>query len=36
MLLRQFSSKVKQQAERLQTLEAYKQLCEKRILDLDP
>jgi len=35
-LVRQFSEKVKMQAERLQRLEAYKKLCERRILDFDP
>ena len=34
--MRQFSEKVKTQAERLQKLEAYKKLCERRILDFDP
>ena len=34
--MRQFSEKVKTQAERLQKLESYKKLCERRILDLDP
>ena len=34
--MKQFSDKIKSQAERLQKLEAYKKLCERRILDLDP
>ena len=34
--MRQFSEKIKTQAERLQRLEAYKKLCERRILDFDP
>lgn len=35
-LMRQFSEKIKTQAERLQKLEAYKRLCERRILDFEP
>ena len=35
-LMRQFSDKIKTQAERLQKLENYKKLCERRILDLEP
>lgn len=35
-LVKQLSEKVRSQAERLQKLETYKQLCEKRILELDP
>ncbi|CDW83113.1 UNKNOWN [Stylonychia lemnae] len=34
-LVRQLSEKVRSQAERLQRLESYKQLCEKRIVELD-
>ena len=34
--MRQFSDKIKTQAERLQKLESYKRLCERRILDLEP
>jgi hypothetical protein len=34
--MKQFSDKIKTQAERLQKLEAYKKLCERRILDFDP
>lgn len=34
--MRQFSDKIKTQAERLQKLENYKKLCERRILDLEP
>ena len=34
--MRQFSDKIKTQAERLQKLENYKKLCERRILDFDP
>lgn len=33
--MRQFSDKIKMQAERLQKLETYKRLCERRILDFD-
>jgi hypothetical protein len=35
-LIKQFSEKVKMQAERLQQMEAYKNLCERRICDFDP
>ena len=35
-LIRQLSEKVRTQAERLQLMEAYQALCEKRILDFDP
>lgn len=35
-LVRQLSDKVRSQAERLQVMEAYKALCEQRILELDP
>lgn len=35
-LIKQFSEKVKSQAERLFKLEAYKTLCERRIKDFDP
>ena len=35
-LIKQFSEKVKAQAERLQQMEAYKALCERRIKDFDP
>lgn len=35
-LMRQFSEKIKTQAERLQKLEAYKRLCERRIQDFEP
>ena len=34
--MRQFSDKIKTQAERLQKLENYKKLCERRILDIEP
>ena len=34
--MKQLSDKVREQAERLQNLEAYKALCESRILDFDP
>ena len=34
--MRQFSDKIKTQAERLQKLESYKRLCERRILDFEP
>jgi len=34
--MRQFSDKIKTQAERLQKLEAYKKLCERRLQDYDP
>jgi len=35
-LVRQLSEKVRSQAERLQIMEAYKALCERRIQDFDP
>ena len=35
-LVRQLSEKVRSQAERLQVLDAYKMLCERRIMDFDP
>ena len=35
-LMRQFSDKIKTQAERLSKLESYKKLCERRILDFQP
>ena len=35
-LVQQLSEKVRTQAERLQRMEVYKQLCEKRIQDLFP
>lgn len=35
-MARQLSEKVRTQAERLQIMEAYKALCERRILDFDP
>lgn len=35
-LIMQFSEKVRTQADRLQQLEAYKSLCERRIHDFDP
>ena len=34
--MRQLSEKIRLQAERLQIMEAYKALCERRILDYDP
>ena len=34
--MRQFSEKIKTQAERLSKLENYKRVCERRILDFDP
>lgn len=34
--LQQLTDKVREQAQQLQALEAYKTLCEKRILDLSP
>lgn len=35
-LVRQLSEKIRLQAERLQIMEAYRALCERRILDYDP
>lgn len=35
-LVKQLSEKVRSQAERLQRLESYKSLCEKRIKDFQP
>jgi len=34
MLIRQFSDKIKLQAQRLQQLEAYKELCEAKLAEL--
>ena len=35
-MFKQFQDKIKEQAERIQQLENYKQLCETRIQELDP
>ena len=35
-LMKQLTEKVRDQAERLQSLESYKALCESRLLDFDP
>ena len=35
-MIRQLSEKIRLQAERLQIMEAYRALCERRILDYDP